>query len=109
VRVRVAYRDGRPALRIANSGPVVPAAEIDRLLAPFQRLAPDRVGHPSGFGLGLSIVAAVAGAHDATLDFAPGESGGLRAEVRFPSAGTSRDRVAKALDARPAVCHARRG
>ncbi|MGN6870364.1 MAG: sensor histidine kinase [Solirubrobacteraceae bacterium] len=83
VRVRVGHRDGRPVLGIANSGPVVPAAEIDRLLTPFQRLAPDRLGHPSGFGLGLSIVAAVAAAHDATLDVAPGENGGLRVEVRF--------------------------
>ncbi|HET6869732.1 MAG TPA: HAMP domain-containing sensor histidine kinase [Solirubrobacteraceae bacterium] len=87
VRVRLDDRDGRPMLEITNSGPVVPAAEINRLLAPFQRLAPDRVGHPSGFGLGLSIVAAVAAAHDAKLDIAPGEHGGLRVEVSFPPAG----------------------
>ncbi|HSC03261.1 MAG TPA: HAMP domain-containing sensor histidine kinase [Solirubrobacteraceae bacterium] len=90
VRVQVGHRDGRPVLRIANSGPVVPAAEIDRLLAPFQRLAPDRLGHPSGFGLGLSIVAAVATAHDATIKITPGEAGGLRVEVGFPSAGVGR-------------------
>jgi signal transduction histidine kinase len=89
VCVRVGPLDGRPALRIANSGPVVPAAEIDRLLTPFQRLSPDRLGHPSGFGLGLSIVAAVAAAHDATLDIAPGENGGLRVKVRFPPSGLS--------------------
>jgi signal transduction histidine kinase len=90
VRVRVGHGDGRPVLRIVNSGPVVPAAEINRLLAPFQRLAPDRVGHPSGFGLGLSIVAAVAAAHEATLKITPGEEGGLRVEVIFPSAGLGR-------------------
>jgi signal transduction histidine kinase len=90
VRMRVGNRDGWAVLRIANSGPVVPGAEIDRLLAPFQRMAPDRLGHPSGFGLGLSIVAAVAAAHDATLDITPGESGGLRVEVGFPSAGVGR-------------------
>jgi signal transduction histidine kinase len=90
VRVRVGNRDGRAVLRIANSGPVVPATEIDRLLAPFQRLAPDRLGHPSGFGLGLSIVAAVAAAHGATLDIAPGESGGLHIELRFLRAGLGR-------------------
>jgi signal transduction histidine kinase len=81
--MRVDSRDGRAVLRITNSGPVVPAAEIDRLLTPFQRMAPDRLGHPSGFGLGLSIVAAIAAAHDATLDIAPGDSGGLRVEVNF--------------------------
>jgi signal transduction histidine kinase len=90
VHVRVGNRDGRAVVRIANSGLVVPAAEIERLLAPFQRMAPDRLGHPSGFGLGLSIVAAVAAAHGATLDVAPVQSGGLRVEVRFPSARLGR-------------------
>ena len=91
VRVRLRERDGRATLSIVNSGPVIPSAEIDRLLAPFQRLAPDRVGHPDGFGLGLSIVAAVAAAHDAVLDIAPGEHGGLRVEVRFPPSGVVLD------------------
>ena len=90
VRVRVGNRDGRAVLRIVNSGPVVPAEEVERLLAPFQRLAPDRLGH-AGFGLGLSIVAAVASAHDAALDIAPAEAGGLRVEVRFPLSGASVD------------------
>ena len=83
VRVRVGTRDVLALLRIINSGPVVPAEEVERLLAPFQRLAPDRLGR-AGFGLGLSIVAAVASAHDAALDIAPAEAGGLRVEVRFP-------------------------
>jgi len=87
VRVRVGTRDGRAVLRITNSGPVVPAEEIERLLAPFQRLAPDRLGHAGGFGLGLSIVAAVAAAHDAALDISPADGGGLRVEVRFPLSG----------------------
>jgi signal transduction histidine kinase len=86
-RVLVGSRDGRAVLRIVNSGPVVPAAEIERLLTPFQRLAPDRLGHAGGFGLGLSIVAAVAAAHDAALDIAPADGGGLRVEVRFPLSG----------------------
>jgi signal transduction histidine kinase len=89
VRVRLAEHDGRAALSIGNSGPNVPTGEIDRLLAPFQRLAPDRLDHVGGFGLGLSIVAAVAAAHDATLDIAPGEHGGLHVEVHFPPAGIS--------------------
>jgi signal transduction histidine kinase len=89
VRVHMSRRDGHAILRIVNSGPVVPAGEIDRLLAPFQRLVPDRVGHPDGFGLGLSIVAAIATAHQATLDIVPGEDGGLRIEVSFPASDLS--------------------
>jgi signal transduction histidine kinase len=84
VRVRVAHREGGAELTVINSGPRVPAAQIPRLLEPFQRIAPDRVGHPDGFGLGLSIVAAVAAAHDAELEIEPGPDGGLRVVVRFP-------------------------
>jgi signal transduction histidine kinase len=80
-------RDSREAiLSVVNTGPIVPATEIDRLLQPFQRLAPDRAGHLEGFGLGLSIVAAIATAHDAALEVHPGEQGGLRVQVRFPLA-----------------------
>ena len=84
VRVRVGTDAGTASVMIANSGPVVPQEEIVRLLAPFQRLAPDRVGQPGGFGLGLSIAAAIAGAHHATLEIVPVQRGGLHVEVRFP-------------------------
>jgi len=76
-------RVGNGMLAISNTGAPVPEAEIGRLLQPFQRLAQDRVGHREGIGLGLSIVAAIADAHDAALNIRPGESGGLRVEVRF--------------------------
>jgi signal transduction histidine kinase len=84
--VRVETLGGRPTLAIANTGPIVPAHEVQRLLQPFQRLTPDRVGHREGLGLGLSIVAAIAGAHEATLDVQAGRHGGLEIEVPFPHA-----------------------
>ncbi len=84
VRVSVRPLNGDAVLRIANSGPEVPAAELERLLQPFQRLGADRVGYEDGLGLGLSIVAAIANAHDATLELRPGHAGGLQATVRFP-------------------------
>jgi signal transduction histidine kinase len=73
-------------LTIVNTGPRVPTDQIDRLLQPFQRLEPDRIGHIDGLGLGLSIVAAIATAHDAALDIQPAPGGGLHIEVRFPAA-----------------------
>jgi signal transduction histidine kinase len=85
VHALVEERSGA-TLTIANTGPLVPAKEVDRLLQPFQRLAPDRVGHRNGVGLGLSIVAAISTAHDATLDIQPGKTGGLKITVRFPPA-----------------------
>jgi signal transduction histidine kinase len=85
VEVTVLEHNGEATLRVANSGPLVPADEFPRLLAPFQRMNPERVGQPEGFGLGLSIVAAVATAHDAVLRLTPHREGGLNVEVRFPA------------------------
>jgi signal transduction histidine kinase len=71
-------------LVVTNSGPVVPADQIARLLEPFQRIAPSRTGQHEGHGLGLSIVQAIAKAHGARLDVKPGEHGGFSVEIRFP-------------------------
>ncbi len=81
-----ALRHNAP-LSVINTGPVVPAEAVDRLLQPFQRLRPNRTGHGDGLGLGLSIVQAIAQAHGATLTISPQPSGGLRAEVSFPRPG----------------------
>jgi len=86
VRLRVETQAGKATLEVANTGPPIPADEVDRLLQPFQRLTPDRIGHHNGLGLGLSIVAAIANAHDAILDVHAGAAGGLEIEVRFPHA-----------------------
>jgi signal transduction histidine kinase len=73
----------RPTLTVTNTGPVVPTEEVDRLLQPFQRLSPDRTGHREGLGLGLSIVAAIAHAHDAVLVVRAPAAGGLQVGVHF--------------------------
>ena len=86
VGLQVRAAGGAAVLVIANTGPVVPPGEVDRLLQPFQRLGPDRLGRGDGLGLGLSIVAAIAAAHDAALTVQPGVDGGLEVQVRFPSA-----------------------
>jgi signal transduction histidine kinase len=86
VRVEVGTEAGQATLAVVNTGPLVPADEVDRLLQPFQRMGADRLSQGDGVGLGLSIVAAVANAHDARLQVQPGTDGGLRVEVRFASA-----------------------
>jgi len=88
VDVTTGTRNGQATLTVVNSGPAVPAAEVDRLLQPFQRHGADRTGHRKGLGLGLSIVQAIATAHGATLAIHPGPGGGLRVEVTFPPVGT---------------------
>jgi DNA-binding response OmpR family regulator/signal transduction histidine kinase len=84
VDVSVRAHGNAAVLGIANTGPSIPDAEVSRLLQPFQRLSRDRTGHGDGLGLGLSIVAAIARAHDAQLDVRPREEGGLVVRVLFP-------------------------
>ena len=83
IDIAVCTRTGSPTLRVTNSGPQVPAGQIERLLQPFQRLTADRVGEYDGVGLGLSIVAAITNAHGAILNIHPGDAGGLDVEVVF--------------------------
>jgi signal transduction histidine kinase len=83
IGVAVGTDAGYVTLTVENSGPVVPREEIERLLQPFQRLSADRTGNREGLGLGLSIVAAIASAHDAKLDPRPGADGGLDVRVSF--------------------------
>jgi signal transduction histidine kinase len=84
VQLTVEARPRHTLLTVANTGPPVPADQIDRLLQPFQRLKPDRTGDPVGHGLGLSIVRAIATAHDATIQIRPNDGGGLHVAVAFP-------------------------
>jgi signal transduction histidine kinase len=79
-------RDGKAVLSVVNTGPLVPATVVERLFEPFQRLGPDRTGHREGVGLGLSIVRAIAEAHDAAVQIRPRPGGGLDIEVAFPAA-----------------------
>jgi signal transduction histidine kinase len=80
-----ATAERRTRLLVTNSGPEIPPAEIERLFEPFQRLGNVRSnGHSGGYGLGLSIIRAIATAHQARLSTQPGRDGGLRIEVSFP-------------------------
>ena len=92
VEVTTGTREGHAFLLVANTGPPVPAGQIQRLLQPFQRLSPDRADQPGGSGLGLSIAAAIAEAHDAALSAHPGNHGGLSIEITFAAPATSHDR-----------------
>jgi len=88
VDIATAIIDGRAVLSVTNSGRRIPPGDVDRLFQPFQRLGSDRVrptaanGH--GHGLGLAIVRAIAGAHNATIAAVARPEGGLEIQVAFP-------------------------
>jgi signal transduction histidine kinase len=75
--------NGHAVLTVANTGPLIPAAEVSRLFQPFQRLA--RTSNGNGHGLGLSIVAAIAAAHGADVAAHARPGGGLHIQVSFPA------------------------
>jgi signal transduction histidine kinase len=106
VEVRTGVQDGRAVLSVTNTGPLIPPADVDRLFQPFQRLDRRRANYKDGHGLGLSIVRAIATAHDATITACPRPDGGLRVRVSFPSpaspAGSDEDHVGWCAAARTA-------
>ena len=83
IEVRLRDRVDTAMLRISNSGPPVPQAQVDRLFEPFQRL--HRTADDGHHGLGLSIVRAIAAAHGGTISAEPRPDGGLLVEVTFAS------------------------
>lgn len=89
IEVRVLDEGERAVVRVANTGPGVPADAVERLFEPFRRMHTDRTGSDGHNGLGLSIVRAVAQAHQGTVTAEPGLGGGLTVTVNFPAAGVS--------------------
>jgi signal transduction histidine kinase len=87
IEIALAPLHGRRArVIIDSSGPVLDQPAVTQLVQPFKRLSQDRTGSQDGHGLGLSIVAAVAAAHDGQLDLHARAQGGLRVQITLPAA-----------------------
>ncbi|MFE3518716.1 sensor histidine kinase [Streptomyces sp. NPDC059166] len=84
VEVSTELQHGQAVLVVSNTGPVVPAYEIDNLFEPFRRLRTERTGSDKGVGLGLSIARSVARAHGGRIIAEPREGGGLVMRVTLP-------------------------
>ncbi|WP_343714390.1 ATP-binding protein [Inquilinus sp.] len=83
---RVALRDG-PAgvtVAIADDGPGIPEAELDRVLQPFQRIEGSRSRATGGVGLGLAIALQAVEREGGRLALVNRPGGGLTAEVTLP-------------------------
>jgi signal transduction histidine kinase len=89
IRVATERHDGRVRLVVDSGGPVLDDREVQALGQPFRRLGPDRTGSDKGFGLGLSIVAAIAEAHGGTLELHARDEGGLEVAITLPIANLS--------------------
>ena len=89
VLVSAECRAGEFALTIEDDGPGLAENELPNLFDRFWQADPARTRDTGGAGLGLSIAAAVAEAHDGSVQATSSEMGGLKITVRLPlAAGT---------------------
>ncbi|MFH8410248.1 sensor histidine kinase [Streptomyces sp. NPDC018019] len=95
VEVTTEPQPGCAVLVVTNTGPAVPAYEVENLFEPFRRLRTERTGSDKGVGLGLSIVRSAVRAHGGTTTAQPREGGGLIIRVVLPN----EDRTSRARGA----------
>lgn len=72
--------EGAAVIRVHDSGPGIAEKERTAVLRRFHRSTP--AGQREGFGLGLSIVAAIAGLHGFALEVGQGPLGGASVTLR---------------------------
>ncbi|MCS4511481.1 ATP-binding protein [Xylophilus ampelinus] len=85
----IAVHDGLEGVRIevADPGPGIPEAELEKVMAPFYRLDASRNRHSGGVGLGLSIAHDIAVRHGGRLTLRNRAAGGLVATLELPRDG----------------------
>jgi len=83
-----AWRDGSGVtfITVADRGPGVPAAQLERIFEPFYRVQEARDRQSGGHGLGLAIAAAAVRRHRGSITARNREGGGLEFVVALPPA-----------------------
>jgi signal transduction histidine kinase len=83
VELSVRRQGQQAAITVADSGPGIPEGELDMVFDRFNTADPDRdTAH--NFGLGLSIVRAIAEAHAGQVTAGPGPLGGAAVTLWLP-------------------------
>jgi two-component system sensor histidine kinase TctE len=84
VVLRVLATDAGAVLEVEDGGPGIPAAERERVFAPFYRAPSSMAVNPGGAGLGLAIVSDIAALHGAAISLHDGTEGrGLLVRLEF--------------------------
>jgi signal transduction histidine kinase len=82
ISLSLTVAEGRALARVSDDGPGVPREEHERLFRRLYRREASRT--QPGYGLGLSLAAAVADLHGATIGIVEGARPGLTVEIAFP-------------------------
>jgi signal transduction histidine kinase len=85
VDVTVARNGRRAWLHVDDDGPGIDPDQRDHVFRRFGRLDDARSADAGGAGLGLSIVASVATAHDGGVELGPSPLGGARVSIWLPA------------------------
>jgi len=83
VRVSLHRSEGQVELVVDDAGPGIPPDQRAKVMDRFGRVGTG----PQGFGLGMSITAAVVSAHHGTMELLESPWGGLRLRIRVPAEG----------------------
>ncbi len=86
VTLSAAAQGGRIVLSVADNGPGVAAADLARILEPFEQVGRTTTDHTHGAGLGLTLTKAFAELHGGTLAIASEPGQGFTATVALPAA-----------------------
>jgi two-component system, OmpR family, sensor kinase len=84
ITVRARANGENAVFEVADRGPGLSAETSDRAFEPFYRADPSRDRSTGGVGLGLAIVAAIAGAHGGRVEVAETPGGGATFRVFIP-------------------------
>ncbi|WP_336072305.1 ATP-binding protein [Nitratireductor rhodophyticola] len=71
-------------ITIADKGPGIPEAEMERIFLPFYRLETSRSRNTGGTGLGMAIAQMIIDLHGGSIDLNNRAGGGLCVRVRLP-------------------------
>jgi signal transduction histidine kinase len=82
--VHAQVADGEAGIDVADRGPGLPQAELERMFEPFVRGDASRGRDLGGTGLGLAIARNIAQAHGGRVWLEPRNGGGLVARLRWP-------------------------
>ena len=84
IRLQIKSTDWAITIDVEDTGPGIPADQIDRVKQRFVRL--DKARTQSGSGLGLALVEAVAELHEGSFELSAGTDGrGLKARLNLPN------------------------
>lgn len=84
ITVEVADVAGQVRIRIADNGPGIAEADLEKVFEPYFRVEASRARHTGGTGLGLPIAKAIAENHGGSLSLHTAPGGGLTAELVLP-------------------------